>query len=91
MGVLDVEKPAFPAEDIAIFQDAGGRIFDEHAPESMAATWRGGHVVDRRPQPFGGCGFMNQYPIARLYRDSRVRRLHGGAGRTVKPPIARTL
>ncbi|WP_454758250.1 acyl-CoA dehydrogenase family protein [Caulobacter segnis] len=48
MSVLNVEKPAFMAEeDIAIFEDAVGKFFDEHAPESTVAKWRKNHCVDR--------------------------------------------
>ena len=72
MSVLAVEKPAFMAEeDIAIFEDAVGKFFDEHAPESVVATWRRNHVVDREmwntagragllglsiPEAYGGAG-----------------------------------
>jgi acyl-CoA dehydrogenase len=72
MGVLDVAKPAFMAEeDIAIFSDAVGKFFDEHAPEAVVATWRKNHVVDRdmwtksgaagllglsMPEEYGGAG-----------------------------------
>jgi acyl-CoA dehydrogenase len=72
MGVLDVERPAFMAEeDIAIFSDAVGKFFDEHAPEAVVATWRKNHVVDRdmwtksgaagllglsMPEEYGGAG-----------------------------------
>ena len=92
MGVLDVEKPAFMAEeDTAIFEDAVGKFFDEHAPESVAATWRRNHVVDHRLQLFGGYGFKNEYPIARMYRDSRVQRIYGGTNEIMKLLIARTL
>lgn len=48
MSVLNVEKPAFMAEeDIAIFEDAVGKFFDEHASEATVATWRKNHCVDR--------------------------------------------
>ncbi|UAL10786.1 acyl-CoA dehydrogenase family protein [Caulobacter segnis] len=48
MSVLAVEKPAFMAEeDIAIFEDAVGKFFDEHAPEATVAKWRKNHCVDR--------------------------------------------
>ncbi|MDG2521651.1 acyl-CoA dehydrogenase family protein [Caulobacter segnis] len=48
MGVLQVERPAFMAEeDMVIFEDAVGRFFDEHAPESTVARWRENGVVDR--------------------------------------------
>ncbi|WP_426029498.1 acyl-CoA dehydrogenase family protein [Caulobacter sp. DWP3-1-3b2] len=72
MGVLQVEKPAFMAEeDISIFEDAVGKFFDEHAPEAVVATWRKNHVVDREmwnkagragllgltvPEAYGGAG-----------------------------------
>ena len=72
MGALNLEKPAFMAEeDIAIFEDAVGKFFDEHAPESVVATWRKNHVVDREmwntagragllgltvPEEYGGAG-----------------------------------
>jgi acyl-CoA dehydrogenase len=72
MSVLDVAKPAFMAEeDIAIFHDAVGKFFDEHAPEAVVATWRKNHVVDRDmwtkagaagllglsiPEEYGGAG-----------------------------------
>jgi acyl-CoA dehydrogenase len=72
MGVLDVEKPVFMAEEeIAIFEDAVGKFFDEHAPEAVVATWRKNHVVDREmwntagragllglstPEAYGGAG-----------------------------------
>ena len=49
MGVLQVERPAFMAEeDMVIFEDAVGRFFDEHAPESTVARWRENGVVDRQ-------------------------------------------
>ena len=35
---------------------------------------------DRRRclQLFGGYGYMNEYPISRMFRDSRVQRIYGG-------------
>jgi len=72
MSVLAVEKPAFMAEeDIAIFEDAVGKFFDEHAPEATVAKWRKNHCVDRdmwtkagvagllglsTPEEYGGAG-----------------------------------
>jgi len=35
-------------------------------------------VIDRCLQLFGGYGFMNEYRIGRMYRDSRVQRIYGG-------------
>ena len=48
-------------------------------------------VVDRCVQLFGGYGYMAEYPIARLYADSRVQKVYGGANEIMKEIIARTL
>lgn len=48
-------------------------------------------VVDECLQLFGGYGYMSEYPIARLYVDSRVQRIYGGANEVMKDLIARTL
>src|SRR5205823_9629764 len=34
--------------------------------------------VDAALQLHGGAGYMNEYPIARLWRDARVARIYGG-------------
>ena len=48
-------------------------------------------VVDECLQLFGGYGYMAEYPIARLYVDSRVQRIYGGANEVMKDLIARQL
>ena len=48
-------------------------------------------VIDRCLQMFGGYGYMDEYPISRMYRDSRVQRIYGGANEIMKVLIARTL
>jgi len=48
-------------------------------------------VVDECLQLFGGYGYMNEYPIARLYADVRVGRIYGGANEVMKEIIARAM
>jgi acyl-CoA dehydrogenase len=48
-------------------------------------------VVDSCLQLFGGAGYMNEYPIARLYADARVMRIFGGANEIMKELISRSL
>jgi acyl-CoA dehydrogenase len=61
---------------------------------SMAKYWLTdlqGKVVDECLQLFGGYGYMNEYPIARMYRDARVQRIYGGTNEIMKLLIARSL
>ena len=48
-------------------------------------------VVDECLQLHGGYGYMNEYPIARMYADARVGRIYGGANEVMKEIIARNL
>ena len=61
---------------------------------SMAKYWttdKECEIIDRCLQLHGGYGFMNEYPIARMYRDSRVQRIYGGEKEIMKLLIARSL
>ena len=61
---------------------------------SMAKYWvtdKECEVIDRCLQLHGGYGFMNDYPIARMYRDSRVQRIYGGTNEIMKLLITRSL
>ena len=48
-------------------------------------------IVDRCLQLFGGYGFMDEYPISRMYRDARIQRIYGGTNEIMKILIARSL
>ena len=64
------------------------------ATASMAKYWVSDlqcKIVDECLQLFGGYGYMNEYPIAQMYRDARVQRIYGGANEIMKVLIARTL
>jgi acyl-CoA dehydrogenase len=64
------------------------------ATASMAKYWvtdLENKIVDRCLQLFGGFGYMAEYPIARMYRDSRVQKIYGGTNEIMKMLIARTL
>jgi len=64
------------------------------ATASMAKYWISdleNKIVDTCLQLFGGYGFMNEYPIGRMFRDSRVQRIYGGTNEIMKLLIARTL
>jgi acyl-CoA dehydrogenase len=61
---------------------------------SMGKFWltdRQGEVVDRCLQFFGGFGYMNEYPIARMFADSRVARIYGGANEIQRELVGRSL
>ena len=50
-----------------------------------------GELVDACLQLHGGYGYINDYPIARAWRDARVQRIYGGSSEIMKLLIARSL
>jgi alkylation response protein AidB-like acyl-CoA dehydrogenase len=48
-------------------------------------------VVDAALQLHGGAGYMNEYPVARLWRDARVQRIYGGTSEIMKEVVARSI
>jgi acyl-CoA dehydrogenase len=50
-----------------------------------------GKVVDRCLQLFGGYGYMDEFPISRIFRDARVMRIYAGTNEIMKLVIARNL
>jgi acyl-CoA dehydrogenase len=64
------------------------------ATASMAKYWITDlqcKIIDECLQLHGGYGYMDEYPIARMYKDARVQRIYGGANEIMKILIARTL
>ncbi|MBF7014452.1 acyl-CoA dehydrogenase family protein [Novosphingobium resinovorum] len=48
-------------------------------------------ACDAALQLHGGAGYMNEYPIARIWRDARVRRIYGGSSEIMRELVGRSL
>jgi len=83
-----------------------GRVFLDHCIErfiagqgdeitaAMAKYWLSDsqcRIVDECVQLHGGYGYMTEYPIARMWADSRVQRIYAGANEIMKELIAWSL
>ena len=61
------------------------------AKAKLFCTELSSRVIDRCLQLHGGYGYMNEYPIARLYADNRVTRIYGGTSEVMKTIIAKDM
>ena len=71
--------------------DAGELTPAEAASAKLFCTEVAADVIDRCLQLHGGYGFMNEYPIARLYADNRVNRIYGGTSEVMKSIISKDM
>ncbi|MDO5605790.1 MAG: acyl-CoA dehydrogenase family protein [Paracoccus sp. (in: a-proteobacteria)] len=62
---------------------AGASVAKLHTTEML------GRVLDSCLQLHGGYGYMEEYPIARMFADARVQRIYAGASEIMKDIIAR--
>ena len=64
------------------------------AEASAAKQWHTdmqNRVIDAALQLHGGAGYMNEYMVARLWRDARVTRIFGGTNEIMKEVISRSI
>ena len=103
--VLDFQNTRFTLADLKAKLQVGWAHLDwalarhlkrELTPEEGAAAklwhtelqWE---VMDKCLQLHGGAGYMNEYPIARMWRGARVTRIFGGTNEIMKELIGRKL
>ena len=61
---------------------------------SMAKWWltqQQCDIADECLQLFGGYGYMQEYPISKMYTDSRIQKIYGGTNEIMKEIISRFL
>ena len=93
--LADSKAEAYAAEcmvlDAARRRDEGERITTLASCTKLFATEMVGRVADRAVQIHGGAGYMEEYPVARFYRDVRLFRIYEGTSQIQQTVIARNM
>ena len=78
--------------DRCIEELVAGELSAEDAAEAkLWITETEWEILDRCLQLHGGYGYINEYEIARLWRDGRVQRVYGGTNEIMKDLVGRSL
>ncbi|MEM7501891.1 MAG: acyl-CoA dehydrogenase family protein [Pseudomonadota bacterium] len=64
---------------------------DTAAKAKLFASELEGEVMDECVQLHGGAGYMDEYPICRMYLNARVSRIYAGSSEIMREIIARSL
>ena len=93
-----VAEMATEARIARVFVDDCVRLHNEGKLDpsgaAMAKWWTTelqNKLVDRAVQLHGGYGYMNEYPVARAFVDSRIQTIYGGTTEIQKEIIGRSL
>ncbi|MET0455938.1 MAG: acyl-CoA dehydrogenase family protein [Mycobacterium sp.] len=80
--VIDRALEAIDRDELTAADAASAKLF---------CTEVASRVIDRCLQLHGGYGYITEYPVARLYADSRVNRIYGGTSEVMKLIIAKNM
>jgi acyl-CoA dehydrogenase len=78
--------------DDCVVKHIGGEL--DIPTASMAKWWLSEQqcqVADECLQLFGGYGYMAEYPISKMFTDSRIQKIYGGTNEIMKEIISRFL
>jgi alkylation response protein AidB-like acyl-CoA dehydrogenase len=103
--ILDFQNTQFVLAELhtelaagrAFYEDCVARVIRgqlDNERSAMAKLWLTeleGRVTDRCVQLHGGAGYMDEYPISKLYTTARIHRIYGGTSEIMKYTIARGL
>lgn len=93
--LADSKAEAYAAEcmvlDAARRRDAGEAITMLASCAKLYATEMVGRVADRAVQIYGGAGYIEEYPVARFYRDVRLFRIYEGTSQIQQTIIAKNM
>ena len=64
---------------------------DDAAKAKLFTSELEGRVVDACVQLHGGAGYMDEYPICRMYLNARVSRIYAGSSEILREIIARSV
>ncbi|NBE53632.1 acyl-CoA dehydrogenase family protein [Streptomyces boluensis] len=87
----EVEAAQLMADRALELHDEGELTVADAAKAKLFCTEVAGRVIDKCLQLHGGYGYVTEYPIARLYADTRVSRIYGGTSEVMKTIIAKSL
>ena len=71
--------------------DQGGYVVKEASMSKLLSTKMADEVIYDALQLLEGYGYMEEYPIARLFRDSRLGPIGGGTSEILKEIIAKII
>jgi acyl-CoA dehydrogenase len=78
--------------DQCVLQHNDGKLSPEDAAKAKLFTSElEGRVTDECLQLHGGAGYMDEYPISRMYTAARVSRIYAGTSEVMREIIARSI
>ncbi|MGD8396043.1 MAG: acyl-CoA dehydrogenase family protein [Candidatus Eiseniibacteriota bacterium] len=89
--IAEIEGAQLVTYRAASMRNAGERCAREASIAKLYASEAAVHCADRAVQCHGGYGFIQDFPVERLYRDAKITQLYEGTSEIQRLVIAATL
>jgi len=88
---VSVEAARLMVYNAARLRDAGQPFVQEAAMAKLFSSTIAEQVASKAVEVLGGVGFTKDYPVEKLYRDSKIGRIYEGTSNLQKVTIAKAL
>ncbi|RLA25994.1 MAG: acyl-CoA dehydrogenase [Gammaproteobacteria bacterium] len=78
-------------DQCVIEHNEGTLSADDAAKAKLFTSEMEGRIVDACVQLHGGAGYMDEYPICRMYLNARISRIYAGSSEVMREIIARSI
>jgi len=78
-------------DQCVIEHNEGALSADDAAKAKLFTSEMEGRIMDQCVQLHGGAGYMDEYPICRMYLNARVSRIYAGSSEIMREIIARSI
>ena len=78
-------------DQCVIEHNEGALSADDAAKAKLFCSELEGRVMDECVQLHGGAGYMDEYPICRMFLNARVSRIYAGSSEIMREIIARSI
>ena len=78
-------------DQCVVEHNEGNLSADDAAKAKLFSSELEGRVVDACVQLHGGAGYMDEYPISRMYVNARISRIYAGSSEIMREIIARSV
>jgi alkylation response protein AidB-like acyl-CoA dehydrogenase len=88
---MEIDVAQAFVDQCVLEHNEGNLSADDAAKAKLFTSELEGRVVDACVQLHGGAGYMDEYPICRMYLNARVSRIYAGSSEVMREIIARSI
>ena len=88
---MEIDVAQAHVDQCVVQHNAGNLAADDAAKAKLFTSELEFRVTDTCLQLHGGNGYMDEYPISRMYTNARISRIYAGSSEIMREIIARSI